>query len=335
MKLNLTHAVLALPKSKKIYGKAPSDLLSPDLNWVQGRLTEKMPFNKPWKKFFLQPNTPPLELSKLAIEKLLQLSSFTTKDITGLVSAAFPNKNVVPGDSAYLSHFFKLKGPHINIESACSTGLMAVPAALSLSVFQKNAKVIVVLNNCFSKSIDWNNESESFSFGDAAVALLFEKSDAGCKILNFTASSAQGTKDFWKYDYSDQLKKISFIKLKNSDIEPSYFLKEFHNLVQKSLKDSRTQSSDYQHIFCHANTNLSHLATRSYFNHNIHAYNSFPMIGNVGAVSPWPAFIYADKKKKLKPDELSLLYTIGYGGNSALLALEGALVKSEVFNIDE
>lgn len=99
-------------------------------------------------------------------------------DVDVIVDSAFFPDQVDVGNAAFLAQRLAFAGPAINLESACSGGLMGLLTAASFIASGLYRRALVVVSCNYSRlcrpddSLGWGN-------GDGAAALVVERADSG------------------------------------------------------------------------------------------------------------------------------------------------------------
>lgn len=108
-----------------------------------------------------------------------------------IVASIFPEQ-LVPGNASYLARELQLQCPAWNLESTCSSALVALQNARALVQTGEYRNVLVVVSHIESNSVD-EEDTLSWSMGDAAGAFVVDslKRDRGVlgsKIINTVAT---------------------------------------------------------------------------------------------------------------------------------------------------
>jgi 3-oxoacyl-[acyl-carrier-protein] synthase III len=146
------------------------------------------PFRGCIERRVLGPGETTLTLSYQAATQALEAAKLGVEDIDlMLVATTFPEQ-VVPGNAAFLASQLGLRGAAWNIDSTCTSGIVALQTACALVQTGQYRNVLVVLCTAYSRFTD-RNDTLSFLSGDGAAAYVVSslKSNQGVlglKILN-------------------------------------------------------------------------------------------------------------------------------------------------------
>ncbi|MEG4573877.1 3-oxoacyl-[acyl-carrier-protein] synthase III C-terminal domain-containing protein [Microcoleus sp. N3A4] len=133
-----------------------------------------------------------LMLECRAAREALDAAKLSTDEVElAIVASIFPEQ-LVPGNASYLAGELQLQCPAWNLESTCSSALVALQNARALVQIGEYRNVLVVVSHIESNSID-DEDTLSWSMGDAAGAFVVDslKSNQGVlgtKIINTAAT---------------------------------------------------------------------------------------------------------------------------------------------------
>ncbi|NQE34938.1 3-oxoacyl-[acyl-carrier-protein] synthase 3 [Microcoleus sp. IPMA8] len=133
-----------------------------------------------------------LMLECRAAREALDAAKLSTDEVElAIVASIFPEQ-LVPGNASYLAGELQLQCPAWNLESTCSSALVALQNARALVQTGEYRNVLVVVSHIESNSVD-EEDTLSWSMGDAAGAFVVDslKPDRGVlgtKIINTAAT---------------------------------------------------------------------------------------------------------------------------------------------------
>ncbi|WP_265235557.1 3-oxoacyl-[acyl-carrier-protein] synthase III C-terminal domain-containing protein [Lyngbya sp. CCAP 1446/10] len=133
-----------------------------------------------------------LMLECRAAREALDAAKLSSDEVElAIVASIFPEQ-LVPGNASYLARELQLQCPAWNLESTCSSALIALQNARALVQTGEYRNVLVVVSHIESNSVD-EEDTLSWSMGDAAGAFVVDslKPDRGVlgsKIINTAAT---------------------------------------------------------------------------------------------------------------------------------------------------
>ncbi|CBN59226.1 MULTISPECIES: 3-oxoacyl-[acyl-carrier-protein] synthase III C-terminal domain-containing protein [Kamptonema] len=133
-----------------------------------------------------------LMLECRAAKDALDAAKLSTDEVElAIVASIFPEQ-LVPGNASYLAGELQLQCPAWNLESTCSSALIALQNARALVQMGEYRNVLVVVSHIESNSID-DEDTLSWSMGDGAGAFVVDSLNSnqgvlGSKIINTAAT---------------------------------------------------------------------------------------------------------------------------------------------------
>ena len=132
-----------------------------------------------------------LGLEVEAARRALAAAEWTTSDVDLLFVSSFLPEHYGPGNAAYVVRDLGLRCPGINLESACSSALVAMNTAIGL-VEAGHYRNALVLASCSYSRMSAEDDSLSWFLGDGAGAFLIaEVPDASGFRAAHTVHTAQ------------------------------------------------------------------------------------------------------------------------------------------------
>lgn len=134
------------------------------------------------------------DLSVIAAKEALAYAGTSAEDIDLIISATSIPDNLYPSTACEVQgKIGAVKAAAFNVVAACSGFVFAMQVAQSMIAVGTYKKALVIGGDLHSRAIDWSDRNTCILFGDAAGAMVLEKSDDESDILNIELNS-DGTK---------------------------------------------------------------------------------------------------------------------------------------------
>jgi 3-oxoacyl-[acyl-carrier-protein] synthase-3 len=140
------------------------------------------PFRGARERRYLAPGETALSLEAAAAGDALEAAGLEPKDVDLLICSSFLPDQVGVGGAAFLARELGLVGAAWNLESACSSALIAFQTACSLVATGQHRNVLVVSSCTYSRATD-GDDPISWGVGDAATAMVLGRVTAGEGLL--------------------------------------------------------------------------------------------------------------------------------------------------------
>ncbi len=129
------------------------------------------PFRGTVARRILAPEETVLSMELPAARQALEAARLDARDVDLIISSAFLPDHVGIGNAAFLVNALGLRCPGWNIETACSSALVALETACALVRAGSYQRVLVVISCAYSKT---NPETDTLSWasGDGAAAFV-------------------------------------------------------------------------------------------------------------------------------------------------------------------
>ncbi len=151
----------------------------------------KDPFRGARLRRFLPPGANALALESRAARDALAAADLEPGDIDLLICTSFLPDSTGIGGATFLARELGLNGGAWNLESACSSTLIALRTACSLVASGQHEKVLVVTSCCYSR-VTREDDPICWGVGDAATAMIVGQVEEGIGYLgSHTVHSAE------------------------------------------------------------------------------------------------------------------------------------------------
>ncbi|MFB2839517.1 3-oxoacyl-ACP synthase III family protein [Floridanema evergladense] len=236
-----------------------------------------------------------------------------------LVTSLFPEK-VVPGDAAFLAGKLGLRGAAWNLESTCTSALVALQTACALIKAGEYRNVLVVLSTTFSRFVD-ENDTFSFLMGDGAGAFVVTSLEANQGVLNtkiiHTAETCNAF--FNEFAIDSQGNPRTFIRVGKdaNKMLRDLFVKFCRNCCEDVIANAGITLDQVDFFVSNTNTAwYSSVYTKALGIDPKRTINLNSVYANIGAASPIANLYHAAQLGKIRENDLVLIYTFGGTSNA-------------------
>ncbi|MFQ4144474.1 3-oxoacyl-[acyl-carrier-protein] synthase III C-terminal domain-containing protein [Chlorogloeopsis sp. ULAP02] len=262
----------------------------------------------------------PLTLEYRAAQEAIQTAELTPKDVELMIVTSFYPGQIGPGNACYLAHQLGLCCPAWNLESTCSSALIALQNAHALLQTTAYQNVLVVVSHVGSQNVD-EEDTLSWSMGDGAGAFIVDTLKPNQGILGTKIVPTTATCGAYCYEL-----------IINSQGKPQIFTRTGENassLAETAVDFVRTCCegavaaagvSLEQIDFFAFNTPTAwynRVCTRALGIDWERTINLYPYYANIGPVSVIANLYHAAKVGKIRENDLVLVYTNGAAATAA------------------
>ena len=277
------------------------------------------PFRGTIERRILSEDESPLSLeTKAAIDALEAAKLLPEQVDLMLVASIFPEQ-IVPGNASYLAGALGLQGAAWNIESTCSSALVAHQTACALVRSGEYRNVLVVVSNTYSRLAD---ERDSFSWflGDGAGAFVVGELKENQGILSTKILNTSSTCGSFFCEFINDAEGQAKMMMRASKEAPRMFrdtTKFIRKCCQEAIAMAGVTLEDID--FFVFNTPMAWYADVCTRVLGIDPERTIDMnakYANIGAVLPISGLYHAAHEGKIRENDLVLIYTIGSSSNA-------------------
>ena len=256
-----------------------------------------------------------------AIQKVLQASKLEINDVGLLISCAMYPEKLVIGNATPIAQELGFRGVAWNLNATCGGALLALDNAVALIRDKRYNRVLVSLSCNYSQHIEYTN-SFSFTLGDGSAAFIVEKVEEGQGLLHSYSTNTYDTCGVvyprFTVDSMGNVKGLITVNKETVKYATSLFIKYFQQCCGKVLSESgmKVEEIDYFIFYPPAAGYVDFCALEM----NIPGdkiIDIFPKYGNISVVSAIAALYHAASLKKIRKDDLVMIYSHGFSGSSA------------------
>lgn len=240
-----------------------------------------------------------------------------------LVASIFPEE-IAPGNAAFLAHKLGFLGAAWNVESTCSSALVALQSAYAMVQAGLYRNVLVVVSNTYTRFAD---EKDTFSWflGDGAGAVVVSQLKAnqgilGTKILNTGNTCGAFFNEFTVDEQSNVRMWIRAGKDAGQALSNS---SEFIRTCCQGAVSAAGLTLDQIHFFAF-NTPTAWYADVCANVLNIEPQriiNLNPKYANIGAAFPFVNLYHAAESGRIRENDLVVVYTLGTSSSAGAMVM--------------
>ncbi|MEA5472068.1 3-oxoacyl-ACP synthase III family protein [Spirulina sp. 06S082] len=261
----------------------------------------------------------PLMLEKKAATDALQAAQLLPEQVDLMLVASIFPEQIVPGNASYLAGVLGLQGAAWNIESTCSSALVAHQTACALVRSGEYRNVLVVVSNTYSRLAD---ERDSFSWflGDGAGAFVVGELKENQGILSTKILNTSSSCGSFFCEFINDAEGRAKMMMRASKDAPRMF-RDTTKFIRKCCDDAIAAAGvTLEEIdFFIFNTPMAWYADVCTRVLGIDPERTIDMnakYANIGAVLPVSGLYHAAYEGKIRENDLVLIYTIGSSSNA-------------------
>ncbi len=296
---------------------AKHDLGSPDLDPFAAAMEPYLrdPFRGTVERRVLAPGESALSLEVSAAKKALSAAGMTPGDMDLLMVCSFLPDQLGVGNAAFIARELGIKRSAWNIESTCSSALVAYQTACALIEANHHRNVLVVISCTYSRVSD-ETDTLSWFLGDAAGAFVVARVPANEGLLGFTTVNTTATCDTFYYRAEEQSAGEPRVRIQCTastgrimhETAAPYLLE----CCEGAVKQAGVKLKDIDHFVFNTPTAWhTDFATRALGVDPARTVNTYPLYANVGAALPLVNAHHAATQGKIARGDLVLFYSVG------------------------
>jgi len=282
------------------------------------------PFRGSIKRRVLAPNESSLTLEYQAAKEALDAAQLAPQEVDlAIVTSLFP-EHIGPGSAAYLARKLQLNCPAWNLESTCSSAIIALQNACALVRSQQYRNVLVVVSHIGSNSVD-EEDTLSWSIGDGAGAFVVDSLKPNQGILSTKIIPTVATCDAYSYELVTDAQGQPRIRTRTGE-NASMLAETAVDCVRTCCEGAAAAAGVTleQINFFAFNTPTAWYAsvcTRALGIDPERTINLYPRYANIGPVFPIANLYHAAQAGKIRENDLVLVYTNGAAATAAAMVM--------------
>lgn len=150
------------------------------------------PFRGCVERHWLSPGEKAIDLEEPAARSAIEAAGLEPRDIDLIICSSFFPDQLDVGNGAFLARRLGVQCPAWNLESACSSNLVALETACALVGAGVHRNVLCVTSCCYSR-ISPEHDTLAWGNGDGAAAFVVRSTPAPAGLVAFHSISTQVT----------------------------------------------------------------------------------------------------------------------------------------------
>ncbi|MEA5502854.1 3-oxoacyl-ACP synthase III family protein [Halotia wernerae UHCC 0503] len=289
------------------------------------------PFRGSVERRILAPDESSLTLEKKAALDALAAAEIAVEDLDlMIVTTLFPER-IAPGNAAFLVAELGLRCPAWNLESTCSSALVALQTASALVQSGQYRNVLVVISCVYSHFVD-ESDTLSWFMGDGAGAFVVgalkpHQGVLSTKIIHTAATCGAFFNELVLDPQGNPKMRITTGKNASQQIRGTGV--EFVRACSEGAIAAAGVSIDDIKFFGFNTPTAwyANLCTRALGIDPERTINLYPQYANIGPVLPIANLYYGVQSGKIQENDLVLVYTIGSASTAAATVMRWGDVR--------
>lgn len=289
------------------------------------------PFRGSVERRILAPEESSMTLEKRVAFDAIAAAEMSTEDVDlMIVTSLFPER-IAPGNASFLVGEMGLRCPAWNLESTCSSALVALQTANALVQTGAYRNVLVVISCIYSRFVD-EDDTLSWFMGDGAGAFVVSalKPNQGVlatKIIHTAATCGAFFNELITDAQGNPRMRIQNGKNASQQIRGTGV--EFVRACSQGAVEAAGVTLDDIKFFAFNTPTAwyANLCVRALGIDPERTINLYPQIANIGPVLPIVNMYYGAQMGKVQENDLVLVYTIGSASTAAATVMRWGDVK--------
>jgi len=282
------------------------------------------PFRGSIERRVVAPDESSLTLEYQAAKDALDAAQLSPEEVDlAIVASLFP-EHIGPGSAAYLARQLDLRCPAWNLESTCSSAIIALQNACALVRSGDYRNVLVVVSHIGSNSVD-EEDTLSWSIGDGAGAFVVDLLKPNQGILGTKIVPTVATCGAYSYELVTDAQGQPRIRTRTGE-NASMLAETAVDCVRTCCEGAAAAAGvTFEQIdFFAFNTPTAWYAsvcTRALGIDPERTINLYPRYANIGPVFAIANLYHAAQVGKIRENDLVLVYTNGAAATAAAMVM--------------
>lgn len=278
------------------------------------------PFRGSVERRVLAPEESALTLEYRAAKDALDAAQLSPEEVDlAIVASLFPEK-IGPGNAAYLARKLGLCCPAWNLESTCSSALIALQNACALVQTGTYRNVLVVVSHIGSNSVD-EKDTLSWSIGDGAGAFVVDSLQPNQGILGTKIVPTAATCGAYSYELVTDAQGKPGMRTRtgeNANMLAETAVDFLRNCCEGAVAAAGVTLDQIDFFAFNTPTAwYANVCTRALGIDPKRTINLYPRYANIGPVFAIANLYHAAQAGKIRENDLVLVYTNGAAATAA------------------
>lgn len=289
------------------------------------------PFRGAVERRVLAPHESSLTLEKRVASDAITAAEMSLSDVDlMIVTSLFPER-IAPGNASFLVAEMGLRCPAWNLESTCSSALVALQNASALVSSGQYRNVLVVISCIYSRFVD-EDDTLSWFMGDGAGAFIVgnlkpDQGVLGTKLVHTATTCGAFFNELIVDGQGNPKMRIRTGKNASQQIRGTG-VEYVRACSEGAVAEAGLTLDDIDFFAFNTPTAwYAKLCTRALGISEERTIDLYPQYGNIGPVLPIANMYYGAQSGKLKENDLVLVYTIGSASTAAATVMRWGDVK--------
>jgi 3-oxoacyl-[acyl-carrier-protein] synthase-3 len=264
----------------------------------------------------LGPGETSLTLELKAVNDALAAADMSPRQIDAMIVSSFIPDTVYPGNAAYLARELGLQTPAWGVESGCAGTIVALQTATALVRAGEFRNVMVAVSFTYSRLVD-PTDSLAWFMADGAGAFLVSEVPEGQGVLGTKTISTHETCGAFVLEPTLNAEGKPYLRLRSGDDLPGRLMREraseqLRTCVAGALDAAGVKLNDINFfVFNTPVAWFSRFGARVLEIDPVKTISTYPSYGNMGAALTTANLYHAAYERRIRPDDLVLLYAVG------------------------
>ncbi|HWO20835.1 MAG TPA: 3-oxoacyl-[acyl-carrier-protein] synthase III C-terminal domain-containing protein [Kofleriaceae bacterium] len=283
------------------------------------------PFRGAVQRHVLAADETALMIEVVAARDAIAAANMTAADVDLLLVCSLRPDQLGPGNAVYLARELGLTCAAWNVESTCSSAIVAMQSAVALVKTGEYRNALIVVSCTYTRDVDPDDTLQWF-MGDGAGAFIVGQCARGEEILGFKTASSIATCGAFFYELLAGVDGTPRIRMAAGKTASRLLRNSGTRLVREccagAAKAAGVQLSDI-HFFIF-NTPLAwydKFCARALAIDPSKTISTYPLYANAGPALPAMNLLHAAHAQKLAKGELVLVYSIGSASNASAMVM--------------
>jgi 3-oxoacyl-[acyl-carrier-protein] synthase-3 len=265
-----------------------------------------------------------LMLEEQAAREALAAANLSSCDIDLLIVSSLFSEQIAVGNAAYLACQLSLECPAWNLESTCSSALIALQNARALIQTGEYQRVLVVTSHAGSHAVD-ETDTLSWSMGDGAGAFVVSSLNPNQGVLSIKITQTSTTCDAYSYELavgSQGKPKLRIQTGSNAIALAETAVDHVRTCCLEAVTKAGLTLDDINYFAFNTPTAwYASVCSRALNINPQRAINLYSRYANIGPVSAIANLYHAAHSGKIRENDLVLVYTNGAAATAAAIVM--------------
>jgi 3-oxoacyl-[acyl-carrier-protein] synthase-3 len=284
------------------------------------------PFRGAVRRRVLAPGETSRSLELAAAKSALAAAQMRPEDVDLMIVSSFMPDTIATGNAAYLAAELGLRGAAFNLETACSSSVVALQTAAGLIRAGEYRNVLAVTSCTYSRDAD-PSDSMSWFLGDGAGAFIMTASRSGEGVMGSKVVHTADTCGAFRHEIAQEPDGRLKFKMTAGDLAGRVLRESsivyLKTCVEGALNAARVGITDIDFFVFNTPTAwYAKFCARALGIDPSRTIDTYPLYANMGPAL-MPTNLYrAAKAGKIKNSDLVLLYAIGSASTASSVILK-------------